>query len=169
MDYLNMNDQKLLPVATELNTLLADYHIYYQKLRNFHWNILGKNFFDLHNQFEALYDDAKMKIDEIAERILTLRFHPVSRFAEYLNISSLKETSGLITDREMVSEILKDHKQILMQMRIVISHAEKAGDEGSIDMMGSYIAQLEKSSWMLDAWSKNTQDQLKTEVIKNTL
>lgn len=71
MNYLNMNDEKLLPVVIELNTLLAEYHIYYQKLRNYHWNILGKNFFDLHDKFEELYGQARIRIDEIAERILT--------------------------------------------------------------------------------------------------
>ena len=74
MNYLNMNEEKVLPVVIELNTLLAEYHVYYQKLRNFHWNILGRNFFDLHEKFEELYEDARTKIDEIAERILTLRY-----------------------------------------------------------------------------------------------
>ncbi len=73
MNYLNINEEKLLPVVIELNTLLADYHIYYQKLRNFHWNVVGKHFFDLHQKFEEMYDDDKIKVDEIAERILTLR------------------------------------------------------------------------------------------------
>ena len=82
MNYLNMESEKLKPVVIELNTLLADYHMYYQKLRNFHWNILGKNFFDLHEKFESLYTDARVKIDEIAERILTLGFHPVSKLLQ---------------------------------------------------------------------------------------
>ncbi len=47
MSYLNMQDEKLLPVVMELNNLLADYHLYYQKLRSNHWNILGKNFFEI--------------------------------------------------------------------------------------------------------------------------
>ena len=45
MSYLNIKDEKLLPTITELNTLLADYSLYYQKLRSFHWNVLGHNFF----------------------------------------------------------------------------------------------------------------------------
>ena len=91
MSYLNMKDEKLIPVVMELNSLLADYNIYYQKLRSFHWNVLGKNFFDLHVQFENMYNDAKIKIDEIAERILTLRHHPVSKFSDYLKIAPIQE------------------------------------------------------------------------------
>lgn len=161
MNYLNINDKKLVPVVAELNQLLAEYNVYYQKLRSFHWNILGKNFFELHNKFEELYDDAKLKIDETAERILTLRYHPVSRFSEYLKMAEIKESSAMITDTEMVQTILKDHHIILKQMKKVIDNSESAGDEGTIDMVGAYIGALEKSSWMLDAWNKNTEDQLK--------
>jgi len=162
-----MQDEKLLPVVVELNTLLADYNIYYQKLRSFHWNVLGKNFFDLHEKFENMYNEAKLKVDEIAERILTLRHHPVSKFSDYLKISSLSEASSLITDQEMIEELLNDHKTILAQMSQVLSKAEDAGDEGTIDLIGAYIRELEKSSWMLNAWSKNTADQLK-KVVTNS-
>ncbi|WP_028282106.1 Dps family protein [Olleya marilimosa] len=167
MNYLNMQDEKLLPVVVELNTLLADYNIYYQKLRSFHWNVLGKNFFDLHEKFENMYNEAKLKVDEIAERILTLRHHPVSKFSDYLKISSLSEASSLITDQEMIEELLNDHKTMLAQMSQVLSKAEDAGDEGTIDLIGAYIRELEKSSWMLNAWSKNTADQLK-KVVTNS-
>jgi starvation-inducible DNA-binding protein len=161
MNYLNMDDKKLVPVVAELNQLLAEYNVYYQKMRSFHWNVLGKNFFDLHNQFEALYNDAKIKIDETAERILTLRYHPVSKFGEYLKLAEIKETSAHIADEEMVKHILKDHQILLKQMKKVIDKAEKSGDEGTIDMIGAYIADMEKSSWMLDAWNRKSTDQLK--------
>ncbi|MGB5820269.1 MAG: DNA starvation/stationary phase protection protein [Saonia sp.] len=165
MNYLNISDSKLVPVVSELNMLLADYSIYYQKLRSFHWNVLGKNFFDLHEKFEELYTSARTKIDEIAERILTLRYHPVSRFGKYLEMSSIEEISPLISDKEMVTAVLGDHQHILKQMKAVVIKAETAGDEGTIDMMGSYIAELEKASWMLDAWNKSTHDQFDTREI----
>ena len=161
MNYLNIDDKKLVPVVKELNILLADYHIYYQKLRSFHWNVLGKNFFDLHVKFEELYGDARLKIDEIAERILTLGHHPVSNFSDYLKNSSLNEVSAFIPDTEMVEELLADHKGILKQMKKTIDVADGAGDEGTIDLIGAYIRELEKASWMLNAWNKRTEDQLK--------
>ena len=161
MNYLNIDDKKLVPVIKELNILLADYHIYYQKLRSFHWNVLGKNFFDLHIKFEELYGDARLKIDEIAERILTLRHHPVSNFSDYLKNSSLKEVSAFIPDTEMVEELLSDHQGILKQMKKIIDVAGKVGDEGTIDLIGAYIRELEKASWMLNAWNKSTEEQLK--------
>lgn len=152
MSYLNLDHTKSKNTVKELNVLLADYHLYYQKLRNFHWNIIGQNFFDLHIQFEDMYNDAKVKIDEIAERILTLRFQPESNFTDYLKISNLKEASSDIEDHQMVSTLLEDHGKIISQMRKVVDVADKNGDEGTIDLVGAYIRELEKTSWMLEAW-----------------
>lgn len=158
MSYLDIKSKDISPIVEELNTLLADYNIYYQNLRGYHWNVLGKNFFDLHIKFEELYTDARIKIDEIAERILTLRHHPSSEFSTYFKLSSIKETSSLISDKKMVEHILDQHQQLLKQMNKVVKKAEPAGDEGTIDMIGAYIGELEKVSWMLDAWLKDGRD-----------
>jgi len=161
MNYLNINEEKLLPVVVELNTLLADYHVYYQKLRNFHWNILGENFFDLHEKFEELYIDARAKIDAIAERILTLRYHPMSNYSEYLEASSIEESSQSLEDTEMVDAILEAHGKLLKQMAQVVQKASDVKDEGTVDLIGAYIRELEKTSWMLDAWNKDKTEHRK--------
>ncbi|MBE7639249.1 DNA starvation/stationary phase protection protein [Salegentibacter sp. BLCTC] len=158
MSYLGLDKEKTGKTVDELNVLLADYHLYYQKLRNFHWNVIGKNFFDLHEKFEELYDDAKLKVDEIAERILTLRYTPVSNLSDYLKSSNIEESKSDLTDYEMIETLLKDHGTLLKQMRAVVETADKAGDEGTIDLIGAYIRELEKTSWMLDAWKMKTTD-----------
>ena len=162
MSYLGLDAEKTSKTVEELNTLLADYHLYYQKLRNFHWNVIGKNFFDLHEKFEELYDDAKLKVDEIAERILTLRYQPTSNLSEYLKMANLKESKSELTDSKMIETLLEDHGTMLKQMRKVIETADKASDEGTIDLIGAYIRELEKTSWMLDAWKMKTGDNHKT-------
>ncbi|GMN08836.1 Dps family protein [Croceitalea sp. MTPC9] len=162
MNYLNLEEEKVLPIVIELNTLLADYHLYYQKLRNFHWNITGENFFDLHQKFEDLYTDARIKIDEIAERILTLRYHPMSNLSNYLEKSAINESNTDLDDQKMVEEILYAHGILLKQMGKVIKKATDINDEGTIDLIGAYIRELEKSSWMLNAWGKRKDEKLKT-------
>ncbi|WP_417361564.1 Dps family protein [Galbibacter sp.] len=152
MDYLKLDKSKTEKTVFELNVLLADYHLYYQKLRNFHWNVVGENFFDLHNKFEEMYNDAKLKVDEIAERILTLRNQPLSNLSQYLEISNIKEADSDLEDRQMIDALLKDHGPLLEQMRKVLKIAEDGSDEGTVDMIGAYIRELEKTSWMLDAW-----------------
>ncbi|MDX1760886.1 starvation-inducible DNA-binding protein [Salinimicrobium sediminis] len=161
MSYLGLDEKKTSNTVQELNILLADYHLYYQKLRNYHWNVIGKNFFDLHEKFEELYDDAKIKIDEIAERILTLRYQPTSNLSEYLEKANVKESKSDLSDSQMIKNLLDDHGTILKQMRKVVEIAEKGGDEGTIDLIGAYIRELEKTSWMLDAWKMKTSEQHK--------
>ncbi len=161
MNYLGLDSNKTKKTVEELNVLLADYHLYYQKLRNFHWNVIGKNFFDLHEKFEELYDDAKLKVDEIAERILTLRYQPTSNLSDYLKDSNLKESPSDISDSKMIELLLKDHGLLLKQMRKVVEVADAGDDEGTIDLIGAYIRELEKTSWMLDAWKMKTSEQHK--------
>lgn len=154
MSYLSLDKEKTTKTVEQLNILLADYHLYYQKLRNFHWNIEGTNFFDLHEKFEEMYDDAKEKIDEIAERILTLRHSPKSNLTDYLEVTNLEESDNHLDDSAMVDTLLTDHGKIIAQMRQVVNVADDGGDEGTIDLIGAYIRELEKTSWMLDVWTK---------------
>src|SRR5690554_5914610 len=144
MKYLNLDKEKTKATVEQLNVLLADYHLYYQKLRNFHWNIVGKNFFDLHIKFEEMYEDAKIKIDEIAERILTLRAQPVSNFTDYLKLSNIKESKSDLSDRSMITTLIDDHELLLVQLRKVSEAAAEAEDEGTIDLTGGYIRYIEK-------------------------
>jgi len=154
MSYLNLDKTKTENTVKELNVLLADYHLYYQKLRNFHWNVEGKNFFDLHEKFEEMYDEAKEKIDEIAERILTLENTPVSNLSDYLKLTNVEESPSDHDDMKMVDVLLNDHGIIIKQMRKIVDVADEANDEGTIDLIGAYIRELEKTSWMLDTWTK---------------
>ena len=157
MNYLGINKEETLPVVKQLNKLLGDYHVYYQNLRNFHWNVQGKNFFELHRQFEELYNDARVKIDEIAERILTLRFRPLSRISDYLDIADIPESNVEEKDVQMVVVILENHKILIEQMRKIIDSAAAINDEGTVDMVTAFMKDLEKKSWMLDAWTIRTQ------------
>ncbi len=160
MSFLNLDKDKINATAVELNQLLADYHLYYQKIRNFHWNIVGRDFFTLHEKFEEMYNDTQVKIDEIAERILTLRYRPVSNYSEYIEKSNLKEASSSLTDVEMIETLLKDHGILLGQLRSTLDKANEADDEGTADLLTGYIADIEKTSWMLDAWKMKSGDNL---------
>src|SRR6201989_1903662 len=92
---ISLEEGKVKPVVDHLNDLLANYHIYYQKVRGCHWNVKGQNFFTLHVKFEELYTAALTTIDELAERILTLGKPPVSTFADYIAHAQLKEVNTI--------------------------------------------------------------------------
>jgi len=152
MNYLGLNKDKTTATVKTLNQLLANYHFYYQNLRNFHWNIKGQNFFEMHAQFEGLYNDARVKIDEIAERILTLRHRPLSTISAYVDNAEIQEYHKPMKDKDMVKALLENHKILIENFRKTLKAADKAGDEGTIDMIGGFLESIEKSSWMLDAW-----------------
>lgn len=162
MNYLNLSADKLNQTVNSLNLLLANYHIYYQNLRSFHWNVQGENFFDLHNQFEELYDAAKLEIDEVAERILTLRKKPVSRLMDYIDMAEIKEPEMGISDMKMVEATLDNHSTLIDNMRLVIEKAGEIKDEGTVDLISGMLGRLEKASWMLDAWLAKKKDHAHT-------
>ncbi len=149
---MGISGKDLSPVVDSLNQLLCDYHLYYQNLRNFHWNVKGSNFFELHTKFEELYDEARLNIDAIAERILTLRAQPVSSLTEYLQRSHVAEASLGLSDQEMVKDVISNQTQLIQSMRLALDAASKAEDEGTTDLLGGFLSSLEKNSWMLAAW-----------------
>jgi starvation-inducible DNA-binding protein len=153
MNYLGFKKSAVISVVGDLNTLLSNYNIYYQNLRNFHWNIQGENFFDLHNKFEEMYQDARAKIDDIAERILVLRHRPLSRFTDYIKIATIPEAILVDNDEKMVFTILENHKILISNLREILRKASDVNDEGTVNMASGFLKEIEKKSWMLDAWA----------------
>ena len=152
MDYIGLEKKNLVKVGNKLNTLLATYSVYYQNLRSFHWHVSGNSFFDIHVFYEELYNDAKIKIDEIAERILTINQKPLGSMKDYLNKSKIKESVDMLDSEKMATVILKNHSVLISLIRQTIKTASDNGDEGTVDLMGGFLSFLEKKSWMLNAW-----------------
>lgn len=140
-------------IVSALNQLLANYSVHYQKLRNYHWNVKGENFFDLHEQFELQYNEAKMNIDEIAERIRVYDMTPFSTMEDYLRFSEIQETGPEIPSEKMVQEVLGDFKILLKHMNKVVEAADIGADSGTEEMIKRFIKRTEKHHWMLSAFS----------------
>jgi starvation-inducible DNA-binding protein len=145
----NKETEKLVEV---LNALLANYHLHYQKLRNFHWNVKGGDFFDLHEQFEQRYNIAKESIDEIAERIRVFGYTPISNLSDYLKHATIKESPTDLAADKMVEEILKDYEMLLSFLTDAMNAAIDIGDVGTEDMLNSFIQDMEKHHWMLSSF-----------------
>lgn len=151
---ISLSEKKVKPVVDMLNDYLANYHIHYQKLRGCHWNIKGQNFFTLHIKFEELYTNAQLTIDEIAERVLTLGKPPHSRFADYIKESTIQEINTIgMNDLAMVDEVLADMAKLIEIERELLEASDKAGDDGTNDMVNRFMQFKEKTTWMLRAFS----------------
>ncbi len=145
-------------LVTTMNNVIANYHVFYQKLRNYHWNVTGPDFFDLHEKFEELYTAAVNNIDEIAERIRVFGKTPLSTLKEYLEISEIKETGYNLTPLEMTRDVLSDIEKLDGHLVKVAEAAKKAGDVATIDLINSMIKSIEKEHWMLTAWLNNSKN-----------
>lgn len=152
LSQIGLDKEQSKYIADRLNSLLADYTVFYQNLRGFHWNIKGTKFFVLHAKFEELYDNVAVKIDDVAERILALGFTPRHSLSDYLNISEIKEAKNVSDFNEAVTEILDSLKTLIIKQREILKSAEKAGDIGTADLMTQYTREEEKLVWMYAAY-----------------
>ena len=141
-------------LAEKLNTLLANYQVFYMNARGFHWNITGEKFFELHAKFEELYNDLVLKVDEVAERILTLGHTPLHTFSDYTSLSSVKEGKNISHGKEAMQHILDSFRTLIALQREIAETAGETGDEGTSALMSDYIRAQEKLVWMYSAYLK---------------
>lgn len=139
-------------LAEKLNGLLSAYQVFYMNVRGFHWNIRGDKFFTLHAKFEELYTDALVKIDEIAERILTLGFNPSHAFSDYLTHSAIAEVKHESKDIACVQHVLSGLQSLIEIEREVSAVSAEVGDDGTNDLITTYIREQEKIVWMYNAY-----------------
>ncbi|WP_299157269.1 Dps family protein [uncultured Tenacibaculum sp.] len=149
---LGLDKNKTEELVKELNTLLANFQVYYQNVRGLHWNIKGKNFFELHVKFEEFYTDAQEKVDLIAERILTLQGTPLHTFNDYSALSKVQVGKNISNDEEAVNLVVNSLSELLKIERSILELADEADDEGTNSMMSDFISEQEKTLWMMNAW-----------------
>ncbi|MBK7939825.1 MAG: DNA starvation/stationary phase protection protein [Lewinellaceae bacterium] len=152
LNAIGLDNKKSKQLAEKLNVLLANYSIFYQNTRGYHWNIKGEKFFELHLKFEELYNDLLLKIDEVAERILTLGYAPNHRYSDYKTASKIKESTEVSNGMKAVEDILNSFKSIISLQRDLLALSAEANDEGTNALMSDYIRAQEKMVWMYSAF-----------------
>ncbi|MEZ4809143.1 MAG: Dps family protein [Allomuricauda sp.] len=152
LNQIGLDKNASLSLSKKLNELLANYQIFYMNARGFHWNIKGDKFFELHLKFEELYNDSLLKIDEIAERILTLGHTPLHTYADYIQLSKVKAAKNVSDGTEAIKEILKGYETLLPIERELLNLSGESNDEGTNALMSDYIREQEKSVWMYSAY-----------------
>lgn len=149
---LGLDKGQVESLSKDLNELLANFQIYYQNLRGLHWNIKGRSFFELHIKFEELYTDSQEKIDLIAERILTLEGKPLHTFEDYIALAQVPVGKNISVDIEAVQLVVNSLEALLIIERKILTQSAEADDEGTNSMMSDFIAEQEKTIWMLKSW-----------------
>jgi starvation-inducible DNA-binding protein len=148
-----LSNQQAAGAAGLLTTLLADEYVLYTKTRNYHWNVTGPHFHDLHKFFESQYEDLDGKIDEIAEFIRSLGQASPGSLAEFVKMARLRESAGaLMPGTEMLKDLLADHETMCRQLRQDLATAqEKFGAADVADFLTGLLEDHQKMAWMLRA------------------
>jgi starvation-inducible DNA-binding protein len=152
LNNIGLDAVKAKDLAEKLNDLLSNYSIFYINTRGYHWNIQGDKFFELHLKFEELYNNLVVKIDDIAERILTLGFTPIHAYSTYIKISTIKEVQNVSQGHEAVSGILSAFNILITKQRDILKISSDLADEGTNALMSDYIREQEKLTWMYSSF-----------------
>ena len=143
---IEANERKI--IAEGLGYLLADTYTLYLKTHNFHWNVVGPRFRELHLMFEEQYTELATAVDEIAERIRTLGFPAPGTYSEFMNLSAIKETSGIPSAEEMIRILTADNETVVRTARRILPLAQDESDESTASLVADRMAVHEKTAWM---------------------
>jgi starvation-inducible DNA-binding protein len=153
-NHLGLDTESMKELSERLNKLLSDYHVFYQNVRGFHWNVSGNDFFDLHEKFEELYKQINKNIDELAERILTIGYRPVHSFSDFLDLTDHKEIKNVRDGKQCVVHVIDGLGMLIAAQREVAALAEEAEDIATTDMLTRFVVDMEKRLWMFTMFNK---------------
>lgn len=148
---IGINEKDRVNITGDLKRLLADSYTLYLQTHNFHWNVTGPQFRELHLMFEEHYTELATAVDEIAERIRTLDVAAPGTYKAFAELSSIKEVDGVPQAKEMVRILTRGHEQVVKTCRKVLAPAQKAGDESTAALVSDRMRVHEKTAWMLRA------------------
>ena len=135
--------------AAGLARLLADTYLLYIKTYSFHWNVTGPMFVTVHELTEKQYTELALAIDQIAERIRTLGMYAPGSGKQYVELSTLKEETGVPSATNMIKQLVKGQEAVVKTAREVMPLAEQSGDQSTADLLAERTAVHEKNAWML--------------------
>lgn len=148
MDIGIPEDQRLA-VAKHLSRLLADTYLLYLKTHNFHWNVKGPRFRELHLMWEEQYTAMWTDIDIIAERIRALGEPAPATYQQFMSLASIEETEGVPSANDMLQLLLDGHEAVVRTARTALPVADEANDEVTVDLLTQRLEFHEKTAWML--------------------
>ena len=152
---IGIPDNHLQAVAEKLQVLLADEQVLYTKTRNYHWNVEGDNFSEMHLFYEKQYDELAEIIDEVAERIRMIGHYSTGRLVDFLKLTQLTEPEYTNDQPEQIKNLVADHETIIRSLRNLITEfADKHKDLGTSDFVTGLLRQHEKMAWMLRSYLK---------------
>lgn len=148
---LGINPEQRTRIAEGLKKVLADSYTLYLQTHNFHWNVTGPQFRELHLMFEEHYTELAVAVDDIAERIRTLGITAPGTYRQFASLTRIEEVEEIPPAQEMIRILMESHEQVVRTCREVLKTASDAGDESSTALISDRMRIHEKTAWMLRA------------------
>lgn len=150
---IGVKDDARKKLVETLNMRLCDEYVLYTKTRNYHWNVIGPRFSQLHEFFKQQYEVLDEIVDETAERARQLGGKSLGTLEEFARHSSINEHPGQYPDPQaMIGNLLKDHEAIVRTLRKNADEAdEEYHDMATNDFFLEATQRHEKMAWMLRA------------------
>jgi starvation-inducible DNA-binding protein len=136
-------------IAGGLSRVLADTYTLYLRTHNYHWNVTGPQFNDLHAMFMTQYTELWNSVDLIAERIRSLGHFAPGSYRSFSELSSIKEEESVPPATKMLENLLAGHETVARTCRAAFPAAEKASDQPTMDLLTQRLQVHEKTAWML--------------------
>ena len=151
--HLGILETHLQPVAEQLNRLLADEVILYIQTRNYHWNVEGPNFNEMHSFYEGQFKELDEIMDQIAERIRAIGHYTEARLVDYLKLTNLVEPPYTNLQTDQLQFLLAAQETIISNLRRLIPvFADQHKDIGSSDFITQLLGKHEKMAWMVRSY-----------------
>jgi starvation-inducible DNA-binding protein len=152
---IGITDKNTLAVSQRLNQILADEYVLYTKVRNYHWNVEGSNFMEMHKFYEDMYDGIDEAIDEIAERVRMLGHYAEGRLKDFLQLANLNEEAYTNNQKKQLQNLLNDHETMIRGLRKdITAFSDKYKDDGNADFVTGLMEKHEKWAWFVRSYLK---------------
>jgi starvation-inducible DNA-binding protein len=152
---IGITEENLKSVSLILNIILSDEYVLYTKTRNYHWNVEGDNFIELHKLYQEQYEEIEEMIDMVAERIRFLGHYPEGRLKDFIKTTHLIEQEYTTDQKQQLKNLLDDHESIIINIRKEIQRVnEKYEDQGTADFITGIMEQHEKMAWFIRSYLK---------------
>jgi starvation-inducible DNA-binding protein len=132
-----------------LKTAFASEYAFAIKAQNFHWNVEGASFPQLHELFDKIYTEVYGSIDTFAEQLRALELYTPASLQKFSMLSVVEDENDILQERTMVEELYQDSEKMANIFRITFDMAEDAGDHGLSNFLADRQDAHKKHSWML--------------------
>lgn len=152
---IGLTEKNSQAIAEKLNSILADEFLLALKTRNYHWNVEGPNFMEMHKFYEGIYDELDEIVDEVAERVRTLGHYAEGRMVDFLKLTNLQEGAYSNKQNIQLKSLLDDHETMVRQLRKDIDlMQDKYKDAGNADFLTGLMEKHEKWAWFIRSYLK---------------